>query len=103
MGKRIAFAQASLPPRSLPLFLAVLLQVGLAAAAPAQPLTMTAGFQVSPTYRTNCWQPIRLEFRNEGPAAVEGSAIVPLADPQAPAAMTLPLTLPPGSLVRATV
>jgi hypothetical protein len=69
----------------------------------AAAITMTAGFELSPTYRTNCWQPIRLELRNDGPTAIEGSAVVPLADPQAPASMTLPLTLPPGALVRATI
>ena len=85
----------------LALFAAALL-VGQPTAA--QPLTITAGLKFSPpTYRTHSWQPIHLEFLNRGDVAIEGSAVISLTHPQAPAAMVLPASVPPHARVRATI
>jgi len=72
-------------------------------ASAAEPLAMSAGLELSGSYRTDSWQGVHLEFRNDNSTAIEGSALVPLSDPHAPAAMALPVTVPPNSLVRATV
>lgn len=104
MVRLISFARPFLPPRLLALFLGVLGGVlFVAGSAAGQPLTMTAGLKLSSTYRTDCWQPIHLEFRNDGPMAIEGSAVVPLTDPQAPAAMVLPVTVPSHARLKATI
>src|SRR6266480_2183706 len=88
--------------RTLALLLGVLLAAGAAAMASAQTLTMSAGLQLSSTYRANCWQPVHVELSNDSSIAIDGSVVIPLVDPQAPAVMALPLTVPPHSRVTAT-
>ena len=89
-------------PLNLPIF-PLLLALLAARPAAAQPLTMTAGLQLGSTYRTDCWQPIHLELRNDGDAEIHGVVVVPLSDPRAPATMVLPVSVPPRALVRATM
>jgi hypothetical protein len=52
--------------------------------ANAKTVTMSAGLQLASAYRPNCWQRIRLEFRNESSTAIEGSLWLPEADRVAP-------------------
>src|SRR6476469_5836354 len=87
MAKTNPLLRFFLTSRTLALFLAVLLSAGAVAMASAQTLTMSAGLQLSSTYRVDYWQPVNVELRNESSVAIDGSVVIPLVDPQAPAVM----------------
>jgi hypothetical protein len=58
----------------------------VAVSPPAQQaLTIFAGLELSPTYQPDTWQPVRLQFRNSTDRSVDGSAVLPLSHPRAPA------------------
>ena len=70
---------------------------------PPQGPTIFAGLELSQIYQPDTWQPVRLQFRNATDRGIDGSAVLPLSHPKAPAVLTLPLTVPPNSLVTATL
>jgi hypothetical protein len=87
-------------PLLTPIF-AILVLALIGALASAQ--TMNGGLELSQVYRPDMWQPVQLELRNESDRAIEGSAVLPLADAKAPAQMRLPVSVPAHSRVRVTL
>src|SRR2546423_14386452 len=69
----------------------------------AQALKMSGALELTQNYRPTRWQPVRLELRNESDRVVEGSAVLPLSDENAPAVMKLPVSVPAHSFVRVLI
>src|SRR4051812_23988966 len=83
--------------------LVVLLLLTCAPASAAEAVSMTAGLEFSQAYRPQSWEPVRFQLRNPSDRVVDGSAILPLTDANAPVRMEVPVRVPPSSTVVTTV
>src|SRR5438046_10697245 len=97
--------QRSAPGGTFPWLGAVALLLNLLPSQPAvaQPLSMSGALELTQNYRPNCWQPVRLDLRNESDRVVEGLAVLPLSDENAPAVMKVPVSVPARSVVRVSI
>src|SRR3954464_7495092 len=84
-------------------FWSLLLLIVLCGSVRAQSLSINAALELSQNYRPQCWQPVRVELRNDSDRVVAGTVVLPLDDPNAPAVMQLPVSVHPHARVTTTV